>query len=92
MVILVLLLRGVANRPLCKNPVLKDTTMGMKTFLFLLRLGLIKIFQASVKVNISTRALLTVCFGLTGERREREKSEQYAIRRLKLHRQAKICP
>lgn len=71
MVILVLLFWGVASRPLCISSVLKDPTVGMKTSLFLLRLGLIKLFQASVKVNISTRALLTMCFGVTGERRER---------------------
>lgn len=77
MVILVLLLWGVESRPLCKSPVLKDPAMGMKTSLFLLRLGLIKLFQASVKVNISTRALLTVCFW--SDREEEREGEIWAI-------------
>lgn len=43
------------------KPVLKDPTMGMKTFLFLHRIGLIELFQQNVKVNISVSVLIIMC-------------------------------
>lgn len=45
MVIVVFFLLGVATQPPSLKPVWKDPTMGIKMFLFLHRIGLIKLLQ-----------------------------------------------
>lgn len=61
MVIVVFFLLGVATQPpIFKASALKDPKMGMKSFPFLHRIGLIDLFQQNVKVNISASVLITV--------------------------------